>query len=89
VSPTLWIQAGGNEDAVTRSGRQFLAVHLERDRALDDLEEFLLERVEVRCRDEARGLDEALESHVLAACLGGRRGEDEGLAGDGILDRVA
>ena len=89
VVPELVRRAGRNEDAVTWSGWQFLAIHLERDRALDDLEELLLKRVEVRRRHESRGLDEALESHILAACLGGRRREDEALAGNGILDRVA
>ena len=58
-------------------------------RPAEHLEALFLGGVDVRRRDEAVRLDEALDDDGLAARVGGRLVEDDALAGDRILDGVS
>ena len=67
----------GDGEAVAGYRDVLLAANLEADAAAEDLEALLLRRVDVRCRDEAAGLDEG--SGITTASppmLGGRLVED-------------
>jgi hypothetical protein len=80
---------GRDGDDIAGAGDDLLLALAELERPLEDLEALALERVDVRGRDCAVGLDRDLDLDELAAGVGGRPEKVDDLAGDGVLDRVA
>src|SRR5581483_5211904 len=81
--------AGLDGGDVAGAQRQFLAAHLQPERAARDGEALALRRVNVSGGDEPVRLDDDLDHDRLAAGVGRGREERDALAGDGVLDCLA
>ena len=82
-------RAGRDEDAVARLRDERALAEPELELAGEHLEGLFLLGVHVRGGDRAVRLHERLDDDRLAVRVGGRRAEDERLAGDGIRDGLA
>ena len=79
----------GHEDPIARPGDERLLADPELELAGEDLEALLLGGVQMRRGDRPVGLDERLDDDALAVRVGGRRPEDERLAGDRVRQRLS
>ena len=78
-----------HRDRLARAKLDLLLAATHAERPGEHLEALGLERVHVRRRDEAAGLNDRLEDDALAAGLGSGLVEHEPLAGDGVLDLIS
>ena len=81
--------AGLDGDRRACCGDDRLAVRLEGELSLDDLEDLRLVRVRVGRCDEAVRLDENVDHDALSVGIGGGLDEADALAGDAVVDHVS